>query len=437
MSEEIWRLCSHVICLAQNVGIILIERVYLGKGKVRCPDFWAGLLSLAGISISYVLQFGFFTGMSILAVTAFLVISSFLYGGSLADKVVSWLIAGMWVLLVENSTLYTCAWLLRKPIAQICYKTYYTFFASITLLLTAIVIAHYTKMWKEQNALDRSQITVTLFFPIVAVILNLFLMTSNQDETVSALYVMLTLGLSVAVGVHVVMVRTLNVQIIQRQKAVFLAQLEAQRAEALGDSYTAQRSLTHEFTNHMTALGVLLEQGEIEDAKKYLADITKSVACRTLIMNTHHPLIDSLLSKYYSDAMGQNVRVYFDLCDLSEFPLGNTDATILISNLLSNAIRAAAETVPGEIYVRIKKRQDEYVLSVRNRVQHDLQIAPGKLPASTKKEPGHGMGLANVRDVLKKYNGEYTISCRDLWFRFTCSIPCETEASVQNQQSVT
>ena len=26
-------------------------------------------------------------------------------------------------------------------------------------------------------------------------------------------------------------------------------------------------------------------------------------------------------------------------------------------------------------------------------------------------------------DVLKKYGGEYTISCRGCWFRFTCTIP--------------
>ena len=34
------------------------------------------------------------------------------------------------------------------------------------------------------------------------------------------------------------------------------------------------------------------------------------------------------------------------------------------------------------------------------------------------------MGLANVKDVLRKYGAEYTVSCRDRWFRFTCAIPC-------------
>lgn len=47
----------------------------------------------------------------------------------------------------------------------------------------------------------------------------------------------------------------------------------------------------------------------------------------------------------------------------------------------------------------------------------------GQLPRISQKGAGHGFGLWNVRDVLKKYGGEYTISCRECWFRFTCTIP--------------
>ena len=46
-----------------------------------------------------------------------------------------------------------------------------------------------------------------------------------------------------------------------------------------------------------------------------------------------------------------------------------------------------------------------------------------ELPRSTKAEPGHGMGLVNVREVLDRCRCEYTLSCRDRWFRFTCAVP--------------
>ena len=56
--------------------------------------------------------------------------------------------------------------------------------------------------------------------------------------------------------------------------------------------------------------------------------------------------------------------------------------------------------------MRIRKTPEEYLISVRNRVQEDLLLEEGKLPGTTKKESGHGMGLANVQDVLRKYGAE-------------------------------
>lgn len=199
--------------------------------------------------------------------------------------------------------------------------------------------------------------------------------------------------------------------------------LETERAEALMESYTAQRRLTHEFTNHTDALALLLQQGEYEEAKAYLATLTQTIAANTTIMNTHNPLLDALLSKKYEEASRKGVMLYFDLPDLRDIPLEKTDLVLVVSNLLNNAIDAAAEADPPEVYIRMRMTETELLLSVRNRVARNLDLAEGQLPRSTKKEPGHGIGLRNVADVLRKYQGEYTISCRERWFRFTCSVP--------------
>lgn len=103
--------------------------------------------------------------------------------------------------------------------------------------------------------------------------------------------------MSVAVLVHTAIVQMFNDQVVQRQNSRYRAQLEQQRAEALLDSYTEQRRLTHEFTNHMTALTALLDQGDLKGAQAYIASVSKTVAAGTTIMDTHNPLLDSILSK--------------------------------------------------------------------------------------------------------------------------------------------
>lgn len=151
--------------------------------------------------------------------------------------------------------------------------------------------------------------------------------------------------------------------------------------------------------------------------------MSKVVAAGTTILDTHNPLLDSLLSRKYEEAAQQGVELYFDLCDLKDLPFCGTDLVIVISNLLDNAIRAAAQAKPPEVYLRARKNEEEYLISVRNRVQKDLELVDGELPRSTKAEPGHGMGLVNVREVLDRCRCEYTLSCRDRWFRFTCAVP--------------
>ena len=79
------------------------------------------------------------------------------------------------------------------------------------------------------------------------------------------------MGLTIAVLVHLAIVQMFNDQVVQGQASHFQAALEQQRAEALMESYTAQRRLTHEFTNHIAALDALLRQGDLTGAQEYLS----------------------------------------------------------------------------------------------------------------------------------------------------------------------
>ena len=332
MNEEFWRwyMYGHWICLAQWLGFIMVEYAYLGKGRVKHPLVWSGVITMLTMTLSVVYNFGFFTPRAVALTILFLFITVMLFGGTPGQKFTACLINGTMCLLVENSMRYVISWMLKCELQQV----------------------------------------------------------------------------------------------MQRRSLHFQAELEQQRASALLDSYTAQRRLTHEFTNHISALRALLAQGDVAGAQDYIAGVDKAVAASTTIMDTHNPLLDSILTRKYEEATRQGVSVYFDLCDLRDFPLSGVDMVTVLANLLDNAICAAAQAYPPEVYVRVRKTEEEYLLSVRNRVQRDVELPPdGQLPRTTRKEPGHGMGLSNVRDVLLRHGAEYTLSCRDNWFRFTCAVP--------------
>ena len=423
MSDSlIWTLLGHLVCIAQWAAFILVDYAYLGRGRrFRHPCVWAALLALAVLALSVLCGFGFFNIKSVVSNIIYLLVIALLFGGTAVDRMSACIINGILCLLTENTVSFVFArlhgicpgevWRYRTCLAALV----------ISILLVGILVARFLCRWNHCSALDPLQALLMSFFPGVVVLLNIFIMISSNRRVPTLLDLMLTVGLTIAVLVHLAIVQMFNDQVVQGQASHFQAALEQQRAEALMESYTAQRRLTHEFTNHIAALDALLRQGDLTGAQEYLSSVSKVVAAGTTILDTHNPLLDSLLSRKYEEAAQQGVELYFDLCDLKDLPFCGTDLVIVISNLLDNAIRAAAQAKPPE--VRARKNEEEYLISVRNRVQKDLELVDGELPRSTKAEPGHGMGLVNVREVLDRCRCEYTLSCRDRWFRFTCAVP--------------
>ena len=425
MNEEFWRwyMYGHWICLAQWLGFIMVEYAYLGKGRVKHPLVWSGVITMLTMTLSVVYNFGFFTPRAVALTILFLFITVMLFGGTPGQKFTACLINGTMCLLVENSMRYVISWILKCELQQVIQRADCLIIIAVANMVVGAAVAFLVGKWRRRNALEPLQALTMSFFPGVVVVLNILLMLTDNNKRATMATMGMTVGLTVAVMVHLCIVAMFNDQVMQRRSLHFQAELEQQRASALLDSYTAQRRLTHEFTNHIAALDALLRQGDLTGAQEYLSSVSKVVTAGTTILDTHNPLLDSLLSRKYEEAAQQGVELYFDLCDLKDLPFCGTDLVIVISNLLDNAIRAAAQAKPPEVYLRARRNEEEYLISVRNRVQKDLELVDGELPRSTKAEPGHGMGFVNVREVLDRCRCEYTLSCRDRWFRFTCAVP--------------
>ena len=428
MNEEFWRwyMYGHWICIAQWLGFIMVEYAYLGKGKIKHPLVWSCVITMLTMTLSVVYNFGFFTPKAVALTILFLIITVMLFGGTPGQKFTTCLINGTMCLLAENSARYVMSWVLKCELQQVIQRADCLIIIAVANIVVGAAVAFLVSKWRRRNALEPLQALTMSFFPGVVVVLNILLMLTDNNKRATMATMGMTVGLTVAVMVHLCIVAMFNDQVMQRRSLYFQAELEQQRASALLDSYTAQRRLTHEFTNHISALRALLEQGDVAGAQNYIAGVDKAVAASTTIMDTHNPLLDSILTRKYEEAARQGVSVYFDLCDLRNFPLSGVDMVTVLANLLDNAICAAAQAYPPEVYVRVRKTEEEYLLSVRNRVQRDVELPPdGQLPRTTRKEPGHGMGLSNVRDVLLRHGAEYTLSCRDNWFRFTCAVPTD------------
>lgn len=388
MNEISWFFIGHMVCVSQWAAFLLVDRAYLGKGRVKHVGFWSVVLVAGMLAFSLIFQIGFFTLETVWYNVGYVLLSTLLFGGTLPQKLTAALINGTMCLLSENTVRYVVSWVTGTSLQVVWQRPGCLVTMTLTNLIVGVVVAYFSHQWKDERALESPQALVMSFFPGIVVVLNVVLMLSAKDEPADSLMVLLTLGLTVAVLLHMYIVQMFNQQMVRQQELHVQTALERERAEALMDSYTTQRRLTHEFTNHIEALTLLLQQGEYEEAKAYLATVTKIIAAHTTIMNTHNPLLDALLSKKYEEATRKGVMLYFDLPDLRAIPLEKTDLVMVVSNLLNNAIDAAAQADPPEVYFRMRKTEEELLLSVRNRGPGGSGPAGRSAPAQHQKGAG-------------------------------------------------
>lgn len=166
-----------------------------------------------------------------------------------------------------------------------------------------------------------------------------------------------------------------------------------------------------------------MKNQEYSAAEEYLEKITEQQTDRLFLVNTHHPILDALFNTKAAEATQKKISIDFEVNDLSNLPFDASDIVVLLSNLLDNAIEACQQYDKGDKAIHVMAvAQQDFFISVRN-TSEPVVIISGSIP-TTKPEPQmHGFGLANIRLILEKYSGEYTMFYENGWFQFTADIP--------------
>lgn len=129
------------------------------------------------------------------------------------------------------------------------------------------------------------------------------------------------------------------------------------------------------------------------------------------ISNSGNIVIDSLIGYWYVTA--QNKRIIFktDICIPMIMPFKGADLSLILGNLLENAVEAA-EKVEENRYINVKMKFDKnnLLLFVENSYKGKLLKTRDSRLKSTKSDAeNHGVGLASVYRAVAKYHGSVII----------------------------
>ena len=224
------------------------------------------------------------------------------------------------------------------------------------------------------------------------------------------------------------------------------------------------REQRHDYLNQMQIVNGLLELGEFESARDYLQPVFKDIMKVSRALKTSQPAVNALLQAKMEEAERQGIDFYLEVgAQLHGLSVEPWELCKILANLIDNAVTALsmpkeggkgqseeakaqedrkrtvadkgqdAETgertvQDGERWIRlgIGENQDEHLFLIRNngpeipKAQQKLIFGVGY---TTKKEEGHGMGLASVSSILKEVGGRIRVNSSPEETSFAVAIP--------------
>lgn len=201
-------------------------------------------------------------------------------------------------------------------------------------------------------------------------------------------------------------------------------EMQQESMKALEQNYRMQRKSAHEFEHHMQVIRDLLDRGEVEAARDYLARLKKNRSIHAMGVSSNHPVIDVILSQKYQTARENEIKMQIQVNDLSALTIPTDSLVVVLTNLLDNAIEACRR-LDGyrEIFCSVLYDDGLYI-SIRN-TSEPVQVVDGKIPTSKQDSLSHGFGLLSVTYVLDKLDAEYTFGYDEGWFHFAAEIEQE------------
>lgn len=169
----------------------------------------------------------------------------------------------------------------------------------------------------------------------------------------------------------------------------------------------------HEYKNHIGMLFSMIQVSNSipelkERAEKYIGNI-QNTNILSKVLDVESTIIKSVLYSKLVECDQLGISISYEIkTNLEDSLLDDTEITIILSNLLNNAIEASKNTINKDIKVDIRKFE-RYKIEVKNNIT-GLNINPNEIEEFFKKGfsskgNGRGYGLYNVKKIVKKHKG--------------------------------
>lgn len=202
----------------------------------------------------------------------------------------------------------------------------------------------------------------------------------------------------------------------------------------INDMLQTIRSQRHELNNYLTTLYGLIYLGNYDEAKEYIRRINDRLSFMNNIVETNNPVISAIMSVQKNKAFQEGIDMEIDIDDMpEELPFDTVDLSIIIGNLLNNAMEACislGKDKPRKIQFYMGIEEEELKIDIKNSKCNQIRLDSKEfLTRFTTKEDkeNHGFGLRNVNLIVEQYKGKLHLEDLGDEFRAYVILPIKNE----------
>ncbi len=284
---------------------------------------------------------------------------------------------------------------------------------SILYMLTCFLLNH--KKLKKQAINNPYKRYVYLVLGLIVLVLFAFIIytyTLNSSKDTLENMVMVIFAINIVV---IVLILSIYEKIVDSLQEAALKQLQQQKYE-LAQSYYEELSekskqlvsLRHDFKNHLNIIAGRLEQKDYTEALSYLERITAVTKSAGDLIITNNATVSAILQSKKVECERKGIGFTYTAAFEKIYKLTDMDFTIILGNILDNAIEAQEEVRAGRYLIISITQADTYlVIQCENPYLASPMKKNGRLVTSKKDSEFHGVGLLNVSDVCERYGGDF------------------------------
>lgn len=131
----------------------------------------------------------------------------------------------------------------------------------------------------------------------------------------------------------------------------------------------ATRAARHDLRHHAAALSRLIDAGEQERCRAYLVELSGQQEAEAPLRYADNLVANAVMAAYLAPAQAAGIEVRCEARVPAELPLRDTELSVLLSNLLSNAVEACEPRAPAGLSSRFPcaRRTDGWPCDARTR----------------------------------------------------------------------